>query len=91
MRNASHALTYFSWGYNYLVRVKTSVTLPEDLLKRIDRAGSNRSTFLESAAREYLSQLEKDQRDTHDAAILDSRADQLNREALDVLKYQDLD
>jgi hypothetical protein len=67
--------------YNYLVRVKTSVTLPDDLLQEIDKAGSNRSGFLEVAA---------NQRDQRDAEILNAHADRLNREALDVLGYQDL-
>jgi hypothetical protein len=37
-----------SWPeYNYLVRVKTSITLPADLLQSIDRINSNRSDFIE--------------------------------------------
>jgi metal-responsive CopG/Arc/MetJ family transcriptional regulator len=73
------------------VRVKTSVTLPGDLLTEIDRADPNRSGFLEKAARRYLGQMEKERRDARDAAILDSRAEHLNREASDVLEYQNLD
>ena len=72
------------------MRVKTSVTLPDDLVAKIDRADSNRSGFLEKAARLYLAQLDKARLDARDATILDSRAEQLNREALDVLGYQDL-
>jgi metal-responsive CopG/Arc/MetJ family transcriptional regulator len=72
------------------VKVKTSITLPEDLIKAIDRAGSNRSTFLEKAAREYLAATAKSRREANDAAILNARAESLNREALDVLEYQDL-
>jgi len=41
-----------------LVRVKVSITLPEDLLERVDRVGSNRSAFLERAALAYLAHLE---------------------------------
>ena len=81
---------YLASEYDYLVRVKTSVTLPGDLLEEIDRADSNRSGFLERAARQYLAQVERRQRDARDAAILDARAARLNREALDVLEYQDL-
>ena len=76
--------------YDYLVRVKTSVTLPDDLLQEIDKAGSNRSGFLERAARKYLAELNRNQRDQRDAEILNAHADRLNREALDVLEYQDL-
>lgn len=76
--------------YNYLVKVKTSITLPEDLLKAIDHADSNRSSFLEKAAREYLAATAKARREATDAAILNARAESLNREALDVLDYQEL-
>jgi metal-responsive CopG/Arc/MetJ family transcriptional regulator len=72
------------------VRMKTSVTLPDDLLKKIDRADSNRSSFLERAARQYLAYLERDQRERLDMTILNAQASSLNEEALDVLQYQDL-
>ena len=71
------------------MKLKTSITLPDDLLSRIDRADSNRSAFLEKAARQYLAQLEKEMRDARDTEILNARADRLNKEALDVLDYQD--
>jgi metal-responsive CopG/Arc/MetJ family transcriptional regulator len=77
-------------GYSYLVRVKTSITLPDDLLKRIDRADRNRSAFLERAARAYLAGLEKAKREARDVAIIDTHADRLNQEAIDVLDYQGL-
>lgn len=76
--------------YNYLVKVKTSITLPGDLLKAIDHADSNRSSFLEKAAREYLAATAKARREANDAAILNARSESLNREALDVLDYQEL-
>lgn len=72
------------------MKVKTSLTLPGDLVEQIDRADSNRSRFLEKAARHYLSQIEKFKRDEKDAAILDAHSARLNKEALDVLEYQDL-
>ena len=71
------------------MKLKTSITLPDDLLSRIDRADSNRSAFLEKAARQYLARLEKEMRDARDTEILNARADRLNKEALDVLDYQD--
>lgn len=76
--------------YNHLVRVKTSVTLPQDLLKRIDGRGSNRSVFLELASRAYLAHLEKAERERRDQAIINANAKRLNREARDVLGYQGL-
>jgi metal-responsive CopG/Arc/MetJ family transcriptional regulator len=74
--------------YGYLVRVKTSVTLPEDLLKSIDKTGPNRSAFIERACRAYLARLQKAKRDARDAAIINANADRLNEEAMDVLRYQ---
>jgi len=72
------------------VKVKTSITLSEDLLEAIDHAASNRSCFLEKAAREYLAATAKARREANDAAILNGRSEFLNREALDVLDYQEL-
>ena len=71
------------------MRVKTSITLPAELLKSIDRAESNRSAFFERAACAYLARLNKAKRDVRDLAIINANADRLNAEALDVLDYQD--
>ena len=72
------------------MRAKTSVTLPRDLIESIDRVDSNRSAFLERAARIYLEHLRRRQRDERDARILDRSFARLNKEALDVLDYQAL-
>jgi metal-responsive CopG/Arc/MetJ family transcriptional regulator len=72
------------------VRVELSVTLPKDLLRRIDQAERNRSAFLERAARFYLARVEKAARDAKDLQIINRSADRLNREAEDVLSYQRL-
>ena len=74
--------------YNYLVRVKTSITLPKELLGRLDRVDKNRSALLERAALAYLAQLERDARDKRDIEIINRNAVRLNREALDALEYQ---
>jgi metal-responsive CopG/Arc/MetJ family transcriptional regulator len=71
------------------MKVKTSVTLSSELLKRIDDVNANRSLFLEQAALFYLDMAARSARDAKDAAILNRRAPQLNREAADVLEYQD--
>ena len=76
--------------YSYLVRVKTSVTLPKDLLRRLDRLDKNRSALLERAAVAYLAQIEKQIRDRRDIEIINRNAERLNREALDTLEYQQL-
>ena len=86
----AYSQTSSNLEYNSTVRTKTSVTLPDDLLEKIDRTDSNRSSFLERAARQYLACLEREQREKQDLAILNAQADRLNQEALDVLEYQDL-
>jgi metal-responsive CopG/Arc/MetJ family transcriptional regulator len=72
------------------VRVKTSITLPKELLRRLDRLDSNRSALLERAALVYLAHLERQVRDRRDLDVIDRNADRLNREALDILDYQQL-
>jgi hypothetical protein len=77
-------------AYNHGVRVKTSITLPADLLERVDRMDSNRSAFLERAALLYLSRLEQSRRDRRDIAIINRHARRLNRGVQEILKYQTL-
>jgi metal-responsive CopG/Arc/MetJ family transcriptional regulator len=72
------------------VRVKTSIKLPGDLLRRLDRVGKNRSALLQRAAEAYLARSEGEARDRHDIEIIDRHAARLNREALDTLEYQRL-
>jgi hypothetical protein len=76
--------------YIYLVRVKTSITLPEEPLSRLDRVDKNRSALLQRAAEAYLARLERDRRDRQDLEIIDRNAARLNREARDTLGYQQL-
>jgi metal-responsive CopG/Arc/MetJ family transcriptional regulator len=76
--------------YNRGMRVKTSVTLPKELLLKMDRADRNRSAFIERAARAYLERLERTRRDARDLKILNENSECLNAEAEDVLEYQDL-
>ena len=78
------------WEYNYLVRVKTSITLPKQLLSRLDRVDKNRSALLERAAIAYLTQLERQARDRKDIQIINRNAERLNCEAMDTLEYQRL-
>jgi metal-responsive CopG/Arc/MetJ family transcriptional regulator len=72
------------------MKVKTCITLPGDLLAAIDRTSSNRSQFIEKAARQYLMTVARARQQTADAAILDKFADHLNEEAADVLEYQSI-
>ena len=72
------------------MRVKTSITLPPELLVRLDRLGPSRSASLERAALAYLARLEREQRDRSDIAIINRNARRLNREARETLEYQKL-
>src|SRR5437899_2136028 len=76
--------------YTYLVRVKTSITLPRELLGRLDRVDKNRSAVLERAALAYLARVEREERDRSDLEVINRHADRLNREARDTLEYQRL-
>jgi hypothetical protein len=71
------------------VRVKTSITLPKALIARLDRVDM-RSALFERAALAYLARLERRAREGGDIEIIDRNAEQLNREALDTLEYQQL-
>jgi metal-responsive CopG/Arc/MetJ family transcriptional regulator len=73
------------------MKVKTSITLSEDLLKAIDQRASSdrtRSEFIEMALRAFIAQLIRDEQDARDLGIINQRADYLNQEAADVLAYQ---
>jgi metal-responsive CopG/Arc/MetJ family transcriptional regulator len=74
------------------MKIKTSVTLSEEIVYRLDRLvgpGGNRSAILERALDAYLTDHERRQRDARDLEILDRDAKKLNKEAQDVLGYQD--
>jgi len=82
---------YSFWGISCSMKVKTSITLSEDLLKAIDEYTGeykNRSEFIEGAVRAFIIQLIRRQQDARDLEIINQRADYLNQEAGDVLTYQ---
>ncbi len=73
------------------MKVKTSITLSEDLLEAIDKRSSqfkNRSDFIEAAIRAFIAQAIREEQNAKDLAIINRRADRLNQEAADVLAYQ---
>lgn len=73
------------------MRIKTSVTLPEDLLRSLDRVAgdhSNRSRLIEEAVRALLEAKARAARDAKDIEVINRHADRLNDEAADVLEYQ---
>jgi len=73
------------------MKIKTSITLSEDLLKIIDqrsRQYKNRSEFIETALRVFITQMLRSEQNSKDLEIINKRADKLNQEAEDVLTYQ---
>jgi metal-responsive CopG/Arc/MetJ family transcriptional regulator len=75
------------------MKVKTSITLSEDLLQAVDqRTGvpKKRSEFIETALWAYIAQIRWAEQNAHDLQIIDKRAGYLNQEADDVLEYQTL-
>ncbi|MCP4357173.1 MAG: hypothetical protein GY796_04030 [Chloroflexi bacterium] len=73
------------------MKVKTSITLSEDLLKEVDSKAinyKNRSEFIEIALRKMIAQMNREQQDARDMEIINQHLDELNAEAKDVLEYQ---
>lgn len=73
------------------MRIKTSVTIDEQVLKAIDKVTTrarSRSRIMEDAAREFLARRARAAREARDLTILNDSADALNREMEDVLAYQ---
>lgn len=73
------------------MKIKTSITLSEDLVKEMDKLlgrSGNRSALVEQALRNYLTAKAQQIRDAKDLEILNRRAHKLNKEAQDVLSYQ---
>lgn len=73
------------------MKVKTSVTLSEELVGRLDKLTSHygtRSAIIEQAILAFIAAHERKQRDARDLDIINRRADALNAEASDVLSYQ---
>jgi metal-responsive CopG/Arc/MetJ family transcriptional regulator len=79
------------YGGENSVKIKTSVTLSEELLQQIDALLSQygtRSALIEQAVRDFLAAQAKRRRDAQDLEILNRHAETLNVEAEDVLSYQ---
>ncbi len=72
------------------MKVKTSITLSEELLDDVDRAAGpeSRSAFIEGVLRGFLRRRTLNQEQDRDREILDRAASALNDEASDVLEYQ---
>jgi metal-responsive CopG/Arc/MetJ family transcriptional regulator len=73
------------------MKLKTSVTLSEDILKTLKRAskkGESRSETIERLLRESFAGRARRLADQRDLEIINRHADRLNAEAEDVLDYQ---
>ena len=73
------------------MKVKTSITLSEDIVTTVDRLakeGESRSEAIERLLRERIADRARQARDLRDLELINKNADQLNEEARDVLKYQ---
>lgn len=73
------------------MKIKTSITLSEDIMEAVDkysRPDKSRSEFIESAVRDFINQLERDEINQRDLLIINKHARRLNKEAQDVLHYQ---
>ena len=80
----------FLWWYIGSMKVKTSITLSEEVLNDVDRAAGpeSRSTFIEGVLKGFLRRRALDQEQDRDRQILDGAASALNDEASDVSEYQ---
>ncbi len=74
------------------MKIKTSITLSEDLLRAVDKRTrqqkKTRSDFIEAAVRAFIQQLIREEQNARDLDIINRHADALNKEAADVLEYQ---
>jgi metal-responsive CopG/Arc/MetJ family transcriptional regulator len=73
------------------MKLKTSVTLSEDIVKSLGRAarrGESRSGTIERLLREGLAARARQAADARDLALINRHAGKLNAEAEDVLGYQ---
>lgn len=73
------------------MKVRTSVTLPKDLLAKVDAiAGKKhkRSSIVEAALRDYVAKENGDKLNTRDIEIINANADLINRQVGETLAFQ---
>ena len=74
------------------MKVKTSITLSEDLLKAVDKRAKQqkktRSDFIEACCPGLHSAVDSRGAERRDLEIINRHAEALNREAAEVLEYQ---
>ena len=73
------------------MKIKTSITLSDDLLAMIDEMAveyKNRSEFIELTMRKALARMARAKEDARDVIIINRHSDELNAEIEDALRYQ---
>jgi len=72
------------------MKMKTSITLSDDLLREVDELAksSSRSEVIEHALRDFLAARQRAARDARDLEIMNKLADAYNVETTDLLTYQ---
>ena len=73
------------------MKMKTSITLAKEVVAAIEEAareGESRSQAIERLLRQSLAVRERTAVDNRDRNIINAHADELNKEAVDVLGYQ---
>lgn len=73
------------------MRVRTSVTLPKDLLIKVDAlAGKKhrRSAIVESALRDYVAKENGRKLNLRDIEIINENADSINKQVEETLEFQ---
>jgi len=74
------------------MKMKTSLTLSEDLVARIDKlAGSkiSRSSYIEQILRDFVDGVAQARKDARQIAAINRHAAELNAEMSDALSFQD--
>ncbi|HEX8737429.1 MAG TPA: hypothetical protein VF721_19000 [Pyrinomonadaceae bacterium] len=73
------------------MRVRTSVTLPKELLIKVDAlAGKKhkRSKIVESALRDYVAKANRNELNLRDIEIINQNADLINKQVEETLEFQ---
>lgn len=73
------------------MRVRTSVTLPKELLIKVDAlAGKKhkRSEIVETALRDFVEKESRKELNQHDIEIINKNADLINRQVKETLEFQ---
>jgi len=73
------------------MKLKTSLTLSEDLVAKLDRLAGprvSRSSFIEKILRDFVDRRAQARRQEREVAAINRRAAQLNAETKDALSFQ---